>query len=111
MNHKALITQLKNSTLTVKYSEANGNELACIWEDNSDAESLLVINRIKINGIKLNQHVPDDRENLVNLFFNPKNSEKSMYDRLMDIVEEKYEILVPFVHSKRGQTAGKKFGF
>lgn len=107
-----LTAQLKDSKLTVKYSEANDGELACIWEDNSDDESLLVINRIKIDAAKLNEHVPDDRERLVNQFFEPEVMNNSIYERLMDILDEgNYQLMDAFVHRKRGQTVSTKFGF
>lgn len=106
-----LSDQLKNSKLTVKYSKTNGGELACIWEDNSDDESLLVINRIKIDAVKLNQHIPDDRETLVNQFFEPDKMDVPVYERVLNILEDKYELIDAFVHRKRGQTISKKFGF
>ncbi|MEI6752820.1 MAG: hypothetical protein WCK78_06605 [Paludibacter sp.] len=112
-----LSDQLKNSKLTVKYSEANGSELACIWEDNSDDESLLVINRIKVHGDEIIQHTDKDnniRETLMKDFLNPKNDDDSqtiLKQNLNEIVNRTYEKFDKFVKERRGSIAGKKFGF
>ena len=109
--------QLKNSKLTVKYSEANGSELACIWEDNSDSESLLVINRIKVNGDEIIQHTHKDnniRETLMIDFLNPKNDDDSqtiLKQNLNCIVNRTYKEFDKFVKERRGYIAGKNFGF
>ena len=112
-----LSDQLKNSKLTVKYSEANGSELACLWEDNSDDESLLVINRIKVHGDEIIQHSDKDnniRETIMIDFLNPKNDDDSqtiLKQNLNGILNRTYKELDKFVKERRGYRQGEKFGF
>lgn len=109
-----LSAQLKNSKLTAKYSEDNGGELACIWEDNSDDESLLVINRIKINQKALNDIVTHELEFVLNEFFNHvegDNWKQLQIDRIKDVVEGKYNLLKDYKIDKRGLIVANDFGF
>ena len=112
-----LADQLKNSKLTVKYSEANGNELACEWKEKNDNDSLLVIYKLKINGEELSNRIDkagEIREKIMKDFLNPKvdDSVQTILKRnLMDILDESYLELDKFVREKRGFRQSKKFGF
>jgi hypothetical protein len=120
-----LSEQLKKSKLTVKYSVTNGTELACVWEEKSDRESVLIINRVKINDVELAKHIDkiaeigekirnEIREKILKEFLNPKDDDSVqiiLKRNLMDILDESYLELDKFVREKRGFRQSKKFGF
>ena len=115
--HQKFSAQLNNSKLTVKYSEKNGTELACVWEEKSENESVLIINRIKIHADVLANHVDNNgeiREKIMKEFLNPKGDdlEQTILKRnLIDILDESYSELDRFVLEKRGFKQGGKYGF
>jgi len=105
--------QLKKSNLTVKYSDSNDDELACIWEYNCNDESVMIINRFKINIADIKKLTKQETEFILNDFLNPKEGDDMnalKMKRLMDIINKKYDLLVQHKENFRGKFLGKKFG-
>jgi hypothetical protein len=109
-----LTKQFKNCNLTVKYSDSNNNELACVWEDTSNDESLLVIYKIKVDGDALRAIGYKDTEYAINIFLNPSNEKvigELQLERLKSISCGDFQSFKAFKTDKRGLIVSNDFGF
>ncbi|MBM3454534.1 MAG: hypothetical protein FJX80_05230 [Bacteroidetes bacterium] len=106
--------QLKDYSLTLRYSSLSKDKIACVWSCETKTESTTIVSIITFDWALINDLARNEIEWVMDEFYiNPSGNpdKQTRYTRLKDLAEGNLNTLKAFLTAKRGQLVGKSFGF
>ena len=108
------INQIKEYSISVRYSPLSKDKIACVLTNNLNTESTTIVSIIAFDWERVNTLTMNETEWVINEFLintAEKSDTLTLISRIKDIAEGILDTLEDFINLKRGKLAGKRFGF